>query len=211
MRKTKMQKNGLVRIGNTQIYVSVFSFIWASFAILSDASVYTLAVILSAALHEAGHIFALSVCHEKPRKIYVYPFGVDMKCSLSRLSYKQELFVLLSGAGANFITAAVSFAVCVFAYNRISLFIVFCNAFLGITNLFPVSGLDGGRALYALLCMHLEEEKACRICKTISNASYAVMSAVFLFVIVFTKANFSMIIMLSLFAMGTIIASHLLK
>ncbi len=211
MRKAKMLKNGLVRMGNTQIYVSVFSFVWALFAILSDTSVYTLSVILSAALHEAGHIFALSVCREKPGKICIYPFGVDMKCSLSRLSYKQELFVLLSGAGANFISAVLSFAVCVFSYNRISLFIVFCNAFLGITNLFPVSGLDGGRALYALLCMYMEEEKACRICKTVSNVAYAVMSAVFLFIIAFTKANFSVIIMLSLFAMGAVLASHLLK
>lgn len=211
MRKTKLLKNGLVRIGNTGIYVSVFSFLSAFFILISDISVYTLIVLFSVMLHEAGHIFALNSCGIKPKKICVYPFGIDMRCDTSRISYYREFFVMLSGAAANLISCVISLAICIVAYSRTSLFVAFCNAFLGITNLIPISGLDGGRALYALLCMHFQEEKVCRICRVVSNLSYVIMSIAFLSVIIYTKANFSMIIMLSFFAMGAVLASHLLK
>lgn len=207
-----MTKTGLIRIANTQIYVSVFTVICAFLVLLSDVSIYTFAVLLSAVLHEAGHILALSFCGEKPKKICIYPFGVDMKCCLSGLSYKKELFVLLSGSATNIIICLLSLIICIFAYSRMALFIVFCNAFLGLTNLIPVNGLDGGRALYAFLCMKNEsEEKVYNLCRRVSNISYAVMSIFFITVIFLTRANFSMIIMLSLFAMGAVIASHVLK
>lgn len=207
-----MTKTGLVRIANTQIYVSVFTVICAFLVLLSDVSIYTFAVLLSAVLHEAGHILALSFCGEKPKKICIYPFGVDMKCCLSGLSYKKELFVLLSGSATNIIICLLSLIICIFSYSRIALFIVFCNAFLGFSNLIPINGLDGGRALYAFLCMQdRTEDSVYMICRKTNGVSYMIMSVVFTMIIFLTGINFSVIIMLTLFAMGAVIASHILK
>ncbi len=211
MRKTKVLKNGLIRLGNTGIYVSVFTLLSAFFVIMSDASVYTLILLSGVLVHEAGHIFTLRLCKTKPKKICIYPFGVDMRCDISRLSYEKELFVMLSGAAVNLVICIISFAICVFAYSRELLFTAFCNAFLGFTNLIPVKGLDGGRALYALLCMHLDEEKALSVCNIVSSVSYGVLSLVFLIIILLTGANFSMIITLVFSALGAVLASHLLK
>ncbi len=211
MRKTMILQNGLIRMGNTGVYISFFTFVSAFFVIMSDTSVYTLIFLSGVLVHEAGHIFALHMCKTKPKKICIYPFGVDMKCDVSRLSYEKELFVMLSGAAVNLIICVISFTICVFAYSRELLFTAFCNAFFGITNLIPIKGLDGGRVLYVLLCMHIDEERASRICKVVSNVSYGILSLVFLIIILLTGANFSMIITLVFSALGAVLASHLLK
>ena len=212
MRKPySLKQNYLIRLGSTGIYVSVFSILSLFFVITADLSVYSLIILLSILAHESGHIFALKLCKEKPKKIFIYPFGVDMRCNLSALSYEKELFVMLSGSAVNLIICASSFLVCTFAYSRECLFVSFCNAFYAFTNLIPITSLDGGRALYAFLCSRFSEEKAFFICKHVSNASYALLSVAFIVVIILTKANFSMIITLCFFAMGTFLASHLLK
>lgn len=207
-----MTKAGLIRIGKTQIFISIFTFISVFLVMISDVSVYTFALLISAFLHETGHILALSFCGEKPKKICIYPFGVDMQCCMANLSYKKELFVLLSGALTNILISLLSLTVCVFAYSRLALFITVCNAFLGISNLIPISGLDGGRALYAFLCMRDKtEEYVYTVCRNTTNIAYTVMGIVFTAIIFLTDINFSVIIMLSLFAMGAVIASHVLK
>ena len=212
MKKTNALKSGLVQIGNTRIFVSIFTFVSVLLVVISDASVYTAALLLGAALHEAGHIIALAFCGEKPQKICIYPFGIDMKCTLAGISYKKELIVLLSGSFANIVISMFSMIICAFFYSRIALFITLCNAFLGLSNLIPINGLDGGRALYTFLCMRNDsEQNVYAFCKKVTNISYMIMSLVFTFIIFITRANFSVIIMLSLFAMGTVIASNVLK
>ena len=212
MRKAYTLQQGLVRIGSSQIYVSVFSFISVFLVIMSDVSVYTFALLMSAVLHESGHILALYLCKEKPKKICIYPFGVDMKCSLSCLSYQKELFVLLSGSFTNIFISFISLLICCFAYSKLMLFVTVCNAFLGLSNLIPINGLDGGRALYAFLCMQDKtEETVYNICRKTTDISYMIMSIVFAVIIFLSGTNFSVIIMLSLFAMGAFIASHILK
>lgn len=206
-----LKRTCLIKIGNTGVYISVFTLVSAFFVLMSEPSVYTLIVLLSILSHESGHIFALKLCKTNIKKICIYPFGVDMKCNLNTLSYTKELFVVLSGAFINVIICIIAFLLCVFVYSRECLFVAFCNAFYAFSNLIPIKCLDGGRALYVLLCMRFDEEKAYNICNKISTFSYAILFLVFLLTIFFTKANFSMIILLCFFAMGTFLASHLLK
>lgn len=104
----------------------------------------------SAALHECGHLLALFIAGGQLRCLRVGVLGAVMETDSRRLGYRQELLVVMAGPMVNLLLAAGA-AVLLKANEQVSLF-VGINLVLGLYNLLPIFPLDGGQALYLLIC-----------------------------------------------------------
>ena len=115
-------------------------------AIVSPAQV-VVSVLLTAALHECGHLAVLRLFHVPIEGLRLTALGAVLYADgAQRLSYGRELLVTLAGPTANLICALLAGA---FAKYWTTLYVFAgANAVLCAYNLLPIQPLDGGRALY---------------------------------------------------------------
>ncbi len=112
----------------------------------------TAAVLLAAAMHEGGHLAALSCFGVPVEGVRLGVMGAVLYArGAVRLSYGRELCVTLAGPAANLL-CALSFAA---LSSRLSwdwaLLFAGAHAVLGVYNLVPIPPLDGARALYLVI------------------------------------------------------------
>lgn len=104
---------------------------------------YALSVI---ALHELGHLLAMSFFHARPGEIALCSFGIRIsRREAVRLSYFQEGVVYLAGPAVNLIAGVF----CMTATGEILRLYGWLHLFTGLFNLLPAGNLDGGN----LLCL----------------------------------------------------------
>lgn len=135
-----------------RITVHPSAILWLS--VLGYLSGDTLGIfLLSALLHEMGHALALYAMKKPPAHITVSFSGMAMETP--PLGYRDELLAAASGP-------AVSLLLGLFLplWPKLGLY----SVILGLFNLLPICGLDGGRILRCLLMLRLPESTAERIC-----------------------------------------------
>ncbi len=118
----------------------------------------------AALLHEAGHCVMLCLMGRPPENVTLTFFGARMKTQF--LSYRQ---MLLAAAAGPLFSLLLGLLLPVFpmlgAYSL----------FLGLFNLLPVAGLDGGKMLKSLLLLFLPLEQAERLSTITSVALSALL------------------------------------
>lgn len=104
--------------------------------------------LLACLVHELGHWWVIHFVGGQVGKIKVTIVGAEMTL-VGSLSYGKEFLVALAGPGLNLILALF--------FCRFHWGLVFAgvNFALGVFNLLPVGGLDGGRILSSLLALAL--------------------------------------------------------
>ena len=125
------------------------------------------ATIISALIHEIGHIIALyflggiefSMPKGKLDGFRIYTKKI--------LSYKKELIVLLAGPIANFIV----FLLFIFWQNEFAFLIASVNFLTMLSNLMPVSRYDGYKALECIFAMRSKDITSYQ--PTLSKISFA--------------------------------------
>ncbi len=148
-----------------------FILILAAFYILDTDGLFLLALI-AAAVHEAGHIIAMTLCNAKIDTIYLGIYGAKIKMKLYPIiSYKREIIIALAGPFAGAILGVIlSFAG---NYTLAGLSLI-----LTLFNLLPALPLDGGRTLKFASLLLFDELWQGRISK-VGNA----VSAIFLIIL----------------------------
>jgi len=129
-------------------------------------------VLGSALLHEAGHWGALYLLGGRVNAVRIGVLGAVMEMDSDRLSYAQELLVVLAGPGMNLLCAGLG----LWIGDRKWLTAIGGHLTLGAFNLLPIRPLDGGRALYLLTCWisgPMVGERLCRLFGTITGAVLA--------------------------------------
>ena len=179
-------------IKNCKITVSfLFLAVLAIFLLCNDNNIAQ-SGICAAFIHELGHLIFMFKFGFKLIEIKFTPFGIDIiKSSNLNQSYLKDAFISLSGSAVNL---AVIPVFSLLNYNYFYYFIL-ANAALGIFNLLPIEPLDGGQALYSLLCIRFSSEKSAKI---VSVVSFIVLIpiAVLGFIILFKlPGNFSLLIL----------------
>lgn len=121
------------------------------------------------ALHELGHILALAVFGYKTRLVFI-PFMGAATIPIDQKAFKQMKWfksgvTYLSGPWVNFLLMVVALGVYVLSndevVSRYAMIAVGVNATLGVMNLWPVGGLDGGGFAKSLFeSLHEADEKA---------------------------------------------------
>ena len=99
------------------------------------------------AAHEAGHLLAIKLQGRRIFSFSVSPFGCVIESSLS--SYKNDALCAAAGPAASFLFAA---ATALFrSFSRAMPTAFYISLLLGMFNLLPVGGLDGGAILSSIL------------------------------------------------------------
>ena len=157
------------------------------FIVLLDFSPFIYIILISAAIHECGHIAAMMICGVKIDKITVYPFGADIRVKPRMMSYKQELLIKSAGILVNLIAA-----LCCLPFQAV--FFLFTNITLALLNMMPITSLDGGDILEIILSMFLYPTRAAKIMKTVSFIFIVILWVIAVYVLFYTNYNFSLFI-----------------
>ncbi len=118
-----------------------------------------------AIVHECGHLMAAVLLGVPLRSLDIGLWGASLRVRGSLISYPKEFLLCAAGPAMNFLSAL---AVAVFSehrgyYSECGEWFVSVSAMLGLLNLMPAEGFDGGRMLSVVLTSFLGPRVAARI------------------------------------------------
>lgn len=184
-----------LKIFGIEIRLSFIPAALLSVLIVLDQSGNLCCCLLSAILHELGHIIAMCRRNCKPEKIVIKLFDIQIiDGKRSFCSQKDSLVIVLSGALTNFALSLISAILYYFFEIEILYLFTIVNFLTGAFNLLPVSNLDGGQALYLLLSRKFSEKSTERIIDALT-VILILPTAILGFVVLFqSKYNFSLLL-----------------
>lgn len=141
-----------------------------------------MAVLLSAAVHEAGHAAVLCLFGGRLLSLRIGLLGAVMKVDTSRLSYGKELLGILAGPGANLLFA-------VLLSGGRSYVLMGANVVLCLFNLLPLPPLDGGKALELALTWRLGPGRGRQALSGLGTVTALGLAAGLLFLMVHTGGS----------------------
>ncbi len=171
--------------------ISVHPFAAAGLFLLFFAAprTYAFAVFSSVLLHEAGHLTAALLLRKRLNGIKIVPTGINLELSAAS-SYTEEFLIASAGPIMNLLYALLSFLL----PREISETVRGISLVLACINLLPLSPLDGGRTVYALVSQ-LFGERAARSLGQITNLF--LLSALWvlsLYIFFYSGANFTLLL-----------------
>ena len=176
------------------IWISPWLIVLIALFFFIDSSIYAPLVVLSAMLHELGHLAALRNYGVAIEDVRLHPFGIEIKApKLAYLPYRDELCVAAAGPLANVLAALCTVAIValVGGFDG-ALFFTVCNLALAALNLMPVTGLDGGRMLSSLLLPAMGLQRGEAVLQVVSGVALAAILTAGLFLLYVTHYNFSL-------------------
>lgn len=159
-----------------------------------DKSGLMLPTLLSTIIHEFGHLLALLLLKFKPQKV-ILKVGAVSIVGRFNLTTLGELFLNFAGPFINLILFLFFWYVRRFLAPPFITNFALINLVLGIFNLLPVMGLDGGSILYLLLAKKLKHNALNLTCLllSLSTAVFILFFGVNIFIN--TKTNPSLILL----------------
>lgn len=151
----------------TKIYVSFFFMAAITLMLATDRTGYMLPTLFAVIIHEAAHLFVMWVQDSAPLSIRLIPASVQINQKFS-FSPKNDILIATAGPAANLILSACLYFNYAAFGNLTVLYYSLLNLIIGLFNLLPVRGLDGGTILYTLICKWQGEDKAALIMRLIT-------------------------------------------
>lgn len=140
--------------------------------LLFDNSMGLLATALAMLLHELGHLLAAHMLHIKIKKLSFDVFGAKIMTS-GVYSYEKEAWLAIGGPLCSLLLAVLLFPF----KGTFPLTLAATSLSLGIFNLLPIEGFDGGRVLHAILTRKLSSAHAAGV---LAISSYLSLFLLFL-------------------------------
>lgn len=134
----------------TKIYVSFIFISLITFMIATDRTGYIIPTAFAVILHELGHLFAMWLFECAPKEIKLIPTSVQIVRSFSIKPYGETVIAVM-GPLVNILLFLIFLVNYLCFNNHIYLVFGIINLVLGIFNLLPVRGLDGGTALHNII------------------------------------------------------------
>lgn len=159
-------------------------------AVIFDPSGELTATVISAALHELGHLIMIAVCGVGMRELRITPYGLEIETARRYGGFAEELAITAAGCVINLI--------CFFLLSPLQGIwhsVAYASLILGIINAMPVLSLDGGEALFCVLCSILPYGAACRISRAVSFVTLTAMWVLAAYIFLFSGYNYSLFIM----------------
>ena len=150
--------------------------------------------LLSSFLHESGHILAILLCKEKIDRVVFGGFGFRIeRSSLGNTSYIGEVVIALGGIFVNFSMFLLSLLFYLL-WGSDALFVFgVINLFVALMNSLPIKSLDMGKALWYLLLLKTEEDRAEIIKERVSLIFSLLFAAFTILYSIFIRVNFSLV------------------
>lgn len=164
-------------------------------ALVNQSSLLPVIFLVSALLHEAGHLVCIFLTRTKVCAVYLNVFGMKIVRGINpRLNYRDECKIALMGPCVNLLVFLLFLTVFFCLKSVILLQIALINAFMALFNLLPIFCLDGGSALYSFLAMRKSSYTAHNTVRKVSFV-FAVPVIIFgVFQLFNTKYNFTFLL-----------------
>ncbi|MBR2327832.1 MAG: hypothetical protein IKA51_04340 [Clostridia bacterium] len=176
----------------------LFFAVFAVFCIFEGVFV-TSVIYLSAIFHELGHLFAARLCKAKIKSFSLLPIGMRIELELDGIKYRSQALIAIMGPLFNVVLWLISLAVARLCYHPLLSFCAAANFILAAVNVMPALPLDGGRITEALLCMHLELDRAVAVTEIITLITLIALFLFGVYLLVSSGYNFSLLLMSSFF------------
>lgn len=172
-----------------RVSVSFFFVAVLAVLLLDDRNGIAAAGLAAAALHESAHLLVMRAFNSMPRQIRFTPFGIDIikPCCVNR-SYRRDAVISLAGPAANLAAAGGFFLL----YNSNFYYFILANIILFVFNILPIEPLDGGQALYALMCIQCKPGTAVLTVSILSFFCLVPLTAFAFLVLLRSHGNFSL-------------------
>lgn len=120
----------------------------------------TLLFLLAVLIHEGGHFLAIHFFRVPIERFSLTALGAEIVAGDPYLSYRKEIFISLSGPMAGLFCCGGLIFLIRQNFAPLLIYFFFCNLFLSLFNLLPAKELDGGKALFSLICQLSSHETA---------------------------------------------------
>ena len=147
------------KIFSTEVYISYIFMICIVVVLSTDKTGLFLPVIVSILVHELAHLFAMWLLNCEPKQIKFIPGSIQI---VRKFTFKKngEIYISLAGPITNFMLFSICFVHYGIFKSEMTLNFAAINLILGLFNILPVRGLDGGVVLYNILCNKADCRKA---------------------------------------------------
>lgn len=146
--------------------------------------------LLAALIHELGHFSVMAAAGERPARIVCGVFGVRVERSPEWcVGYIKTAMVSLGGPLANLLCAAVLH---LSGANTLNTAV---HLLVGSFHLLPIVSLDGGEAIYALLCLRFGVQTAYRTMRIVSCVILVPLTLLGIGVFLYGGYNLSLLIL----------------
>ena len=146
-------------------------------------------------LHEFGHYFFIKLCGARIKRIDIEPLGALIVYADGDTGLNEDIAIAAGGVIFN-ISAAIAGIVLFAFFYELHLFIfIATNLALAFVNLLPVSNLDGGRMLMAILLKKCDIVKAERTSSRVSVAGKVLLLIISALLVVASGYNTALIIL----------------
>ena len=166
---------------------------------LTNEAKFVFFMLFSAMVHEVGHIATLTLFKVRIKALVLGLFGGTLVLEKKLISYKREALVSLSGPLVNLMFSALFFMILRRGFLPDIFFLFLSNLFYGAFNLLPISSLDGGMALVALLATKKELYDAEKTASSISRITLFFLAVISLFLVSLSAFNISLLVVTLLF------------
>ncbi len=169
------------KLFGTEIYISFLFASVITLMLLFDKTGVILPLLFAVFMHEIGHLFMMYLRESAPKRIKLIPASVQITKPFTS-NYKNDILISLSGPLVNIFLFSVFYFNYKCYQNITTLYISLLNLIIGLFNLLPIKGLDGGTVFYCVLCKYTNVNKAEWIMGLISffSGSALLLSAVVL-------------------------------
>lgn len=181
-------------IKRCQIKIEYLFFAVITFLLFTDQKGVALLGMAATVLHESGHLIMMLLLKTPVQTIRFHAFGVDIvERNGANRSYIEDMLIALSGPFANMIFCVGSAILCIFWYHQLVWEFMLVNSTIALFHMLPVESLDGGQALYALLCHRFSHKVSETIVVIVSFFSLLPVAILGFFLLLQSKYNFTLL------------------
>ncbi|MGI6267940.1 MAG: site-2 protease family protein [Acutalibacteraceae bacterium] len=175
----------------TQVHIGFMFSAVIMLLMIFDKSNTAVFALMAAVLHEFAHLACLIFFEQPPKNVEINALGMKIsRGQNTKLSLGKEAIVALAGPLMNFSVAFFTALLTNMSWTNKAIAI---NLSLAIFNLLPIFELDGGRAIYYLLCIKMQEKTASRVLTVFSVVTLFFLYLLGFLVLFKTKYNFTLI------------------
>lgn len=164
-----------------------------AFLLIMDNSGLMSASLFAVVSHEIGHLLTMKYIGCAPRSVKFTASGV-LICGTSYCSVKDNVVIALSGPIVNFVFALSFYCFNLIIDSRLVLVYSAVSLLVGLVNMLPIKGLDGGTICFAVLNA-VCTEKAAFLFKLVSLLTAFVMITLGIIVFVTNFSNPSLLLL----------------
>ncbi len=182
------------KLFGTKIYISFIFAAVITVMLFFDRTTLFLPSAIAIILHELGHLFAMWLCECTPKEIKLIPASVQIIRGFSSKPYGESIIALF-GPIVNLVIFLVFLVNYLYFKDEWVIKFGLINLIIGIFNLLPVKGLDGGTVLYNIVSEKKGLRTAERLLNIITFISSLTLFVLGIFTIINGKVNITVFIM----------------